>query len=143
MSDVTDVQVPILRRHLQELKLQDGVRSGYLSLGTSLLSSGRRERVKTEDDVKQLERSLAAANVNFSVRSSRRKPGNNVFHSANGDVQIDLDLVSFRVTGDATKQCTFGDEYYKKSDAQHQACSLKTKKKLRNLIFWFSVISWL
>ncbi|KAL3222042.1 hypothetical protein MRX96_029030 [Rhipicephalus microplus] len=91
--------------HLQDLKLQDGVWSGYLT---------------TEDDVKQLERSLAAANVNFSVRTSPRKPGNIVFNSANGGVPIYVDLVPFRVTGDTTKQCIFGDEYNKTSNAKHQ-----------------------
>lgn len=55
--------------------------------------------------------------------------GNIVFNSANGGVPIYLDLVPFRVTGDAMKQCIFGDEYYKKSDAQHQVCSLKYYKK--------------
>lgn len=55
--------------------------------------------------------------------------GNIVFNSANGSVPIYLDLVPFRVTGAATKQCIFGDEYYKKSDAQHQVCSLKYPKK--------------
>ncbi|KAL3235905.1 hypothetical protein MRX96_022334 [Rhipicephalus microplus] len=60
MSDATDIQGPIFRRHLLKLKLQDGVWFAYLT---------------TEDDVIQLERSLAAANVKFSVRSSRKKPG--------------------------------------------------------------------
>ncbi|KAL3189944.1 hypothetical protein MRX96_020281 [Rhipicephalus microplus] len=83
MSDVNDVQVSILKRHLQKFKLQDG---------------------------------------------------NIVFNSANGCAPINLDLVPFRVTGDATKQCIFGYEYYKKSDAQHQdepAADWQGIKKMR------------
>ncbi|XP_037501718.1 uncharacterized protein LOC119375575 isoform X2 [Rhipicephalus sanguineus] len=105
MSSTVDVQEPILRRHLQDLKHEDGIWSGYL---------------KSEEEVKQLERSLAAANLKFAVRSSRRKAGKVVFSTVNGGVPIHLDLVPFRVLGDATKQCIFGEEYYKKSDAQHK-----------------------
>lgn len=60
MSDTVDVQEPILRRHLQDLKHEDAIWSGYL---------------KSEEELKQLERSLAAANLKFAVRSSRRKTG--------------------------------------------------------------------
>ncbi|KAH8036660.1 hypothetical protein HPB51_003550 [Rhipicephalus microplus] len=46
--------------------------------------------------------------------------GNILFNSANGGVPIYVELVPFRVTADTTKQCIFGDEYNKKSNAQHQ-----------------------
>ena len=69
--------------------------------------------------------------------------GKVVFNTVNGGVPIHLDLVPFRVLGDATKQCIFGEEYYKKSDAQHKVRILKQKKrKQRKKHCKYDIMAW-
>lgn len=58
MGESPDRQKGILEKYVQDLHLEDGYWLGYL---------------KSDDELKLLERSLAAVNVRYAVRSSKQR----------------------------------------------------------------------
>ncbi|XP_037558037.1 uncharacterized protein LOC119435183 [Dermacentor silvarum] len=104
MSEPPDRQ-KVIENYLQGLHHhEDGYSHGYL---------------KSDDELKLFERSLAAVNERYAVRTSRdlNKPSksNVVFSMIHSGCRISLDNVPFRVVKETVKVCIFGMEYYKKT----------------------------
>lgn len=79
--------------------------------------------MKSHDEVQHFERSLAAVNVKYSVRTSRDTTSNSlksnvVFSMIHCGRRISIDNVPFRVVKETAKVCMFGVEYYKKTEKQ-------------------------
>ncbi|KAL3193715.1 hypothetical protein MRX96_002159 [Rhipicephalus microplus] len=106
MSEPPDRQ-KVIEKYLQGLRHDDGYSHGYL---------------KSDEELKLFERSLAAVNERYAVRTSRdlsksSKP-NVVFSMIHCGSRISLDNVPFRVVKETVKVCIFGTGYYKKNSGE-------------------------
>ncbi|XP_075533165.1 uncharacterized protein LOC142566208 [Dermacentor variabilis] len=95
----------VIEKYLEGLHHhEDGYSHGYL---------------KSDDELKLFERSLAAVNERYAVRTSRdlNKPSksNVVFSMIHSGCRISLDNVPFVFVKETVKVCIFGTEYYKKT----------------------------
>nr|XP_050032686.1 uncharacterized protein LOC126529124 [Dermacentor andersoni] len=100
----------VIEKYLQGLHHhEDGYSHGYL---------------KSDDELKVFERSLAAVNERYAVRTSRdlNKPSksNVVFSMIHSGCRISLDNVPFVVVKETVKVCIFGTEYYKKTQEKNK-----------------------
>ncbi|KAH8042069.1 hypothetical protein HPB51_020243 [Rhipicephalus microplus] len=103
MSEPPDRQ-KVIEKYLQGLRHDDGYSHGYL---------------KSDEELKLFERSLAAVNERYAVRTSRdlskSSKSNVVFSMIHCGSRISLDNVPFRVVKETVKVYIFGTEYYKKT----------------------------
>ncbi|KAL3210506.1 hypothetical protein MRX96_037078 [Rhipicephalus microplus] len=103
MSEPPDRQ-KVIEKYVQGLRHDDGYSHGYL---------------KSDEELKLFERSLAAVNERYAVRKSRdlskSSKSNVVFSMIHCGSRISLDNVPFRVVKETVKVCIFGTEYYKKT----------------------------
>ncbi|KAL3211498.1 hypothetical protein MRX96_036376 [Rhipicephalus microplus] len=103
MSEPSDRQ-KVIEKYLQGLRHDDGYSHGYL---------------KSDEELKLFERSLAAVNERHAVWTSRdlskSSKSNVLFSVIHYGSRISLDNVLFRVVKETVKVCIFGTEYYKKT----------------------------
>ncbi|KAL3189069.1 hypothetical protein MRX96_003210 [Rhipicephalus microplus] len=103
MSEPPDRQ-KVIEKYLQGLRHDGGYSHGYL---------------KSDEELKLFERSLAAVNERYALRTSRdlskSSKSNVVFSMIHCGSRISLDNVPFRVVKETVKVCIFGTEYYKKT----------------------------
>ncbi|XP_075741913.1 uncharacterized protein LOC119179173 [Rhipicephalus microplus] len=114
MSEPPDRQ-KVIEKCLQGLRHDDGYSHGYL---------------KSDEELKLFERSLAAVNERYAVRTSRdlskSSKSNVVFSMIHCGSRISLDNVPFRVVKETVKVCIFGTEYYKKTQEKKKEQSSST-----------------
>ncbi|KAL3193725.1 hypothetical protein MRX96_002169 [Rhipicephalus microplus] len=98
MSEPPDRQ-KVIEKYLQGLRHDDGYSHGYL---------------KSDEELKLFERSLAAVNERYAVRTSRdlskSSKSNVVFSMIHCGSRISLDNVPFRVVKETVKVYIFGTE---------------------------------
>ncbi|KAL3184110.1 hypothetical protein MRX96_000191 [Rhipicephalus microplus] len=103
MSEPPDRQ-KLIEKYLQGLRHDDGYSHGCL---------------KSDEELKLFERSLAAVNERYAVRTSRDQSksskSNVVFSVIHCGSRISLDILPFRVVKQTVEVCIFGTEYYKKT----------------------------
>ncbi|XP_037498136.1 uncharacterized protein LOC119371747 [Rhipicephalus sanguineus] len=113
----------VIEKYLQGLHHhEDGYSHGYL---------------KSDDELKLFERSLAAVNERYAVRTSRdlnkSSKSNVVFSMIHSGCRISLDNVPFRVVKEAIKVCIFGTEYYKKTPGEKKRPGMSHGYALANV----------
>ncbi|KAL3171354.1 hypothetical protein MRX96_013572 [Rhipicephalus microplus] len=114
MSEPPDRQ-KLIEKYLQGLRHDDGYSHGYL---------------KSDEELKLFERSLAAVNERYAVRTSRdlskSSKSNVVFSMIHCGSRISLDNVPFRAVKETVKVGIFGTEYYKKTQEKKEQSSSTT-----------------
>ncbi|KAL1486684.1 hypothetical protein MTO96_031296 [Rhipicephalus appendiculatus] len=109
-------RLKVIEKYLQGLHHhQYGYSHGYL---------------KSDDELKLFERSLAAVKEKYAVWTSRDRnkssKSNFVFPMIHSGCRISLDNVPFRVVKETVKVCIFGAEYYKKAPHKKKDPGLST-----------------
>ncbi|KAL3193841.1 hypothetical protein MRX96_000129 [Rhipicephalus microplus] len=103
MSEPPDRQKEI-EKYLQGLRQDDGYSHGYL---------------KSDEELKLFERSLAAVDERYAVRTSRDLSKSSkskvVFSMIHCGSRISVDNVPFRVVKETVRVCILETEYYKKT----------------------------
>ncbi|KAH8038094.1 hypothetical protein HPB51_021651 [Rhipicephalus microplus] len=111
MSEPPD-RPKVIEKYLQGLGHDDGYSHGYL---------------KSDEELKLFERSLATVIERYAVRTSRdlskSSKSNVVFSMIHCGSRISLDNLPFRVVKETVKVCIFGTEYYKKTQEKKKNSS--------------------